>query len=405
MNAPHLPMSKAGVIPMRRRAATSWIMTVTILIFTGCGDRGAEAPKPPPEVGSELNPTSTHSIQPTPAVRARLRTEPITRHPVPEVITAPGEVALDLKQVAKITSRIAGQVEQIHVQLGDRVKPGQPLAAIGSLQLDQLIEEYLVGKAQADVAENNLRRTEKLRADDIVPERRLIEDKGRYLETKARYQHTREKLVNMGLSMSELTEIEQGRHQERHRYTVTSPIAGTVVAQNAVRGQGLAPGDELFEVVDTSRVWVFANLSIEQARKFKEGDTGTITPKGATPITAPLTYLAPIADETTRTIQVRFEVANPQGQLRPQEYVDVTLTLTGSPTLAVPASAMTTVDKIRGVFIEQDSGYTFTPIDAGREGSGWIEIRDGATEGDRVVIEGVFDLKTVLLKEHIGTGG
>jgi cobalt-zinc-cadmium efflux system membrane fusion protein len=328
----------------------------------------------------------------------------VTLHPIPEIVTAPGEVALDLKQVAKITSRIEGQVEQIHVQLGDRVKPGQPIAAIGSLQLDQLIEEYLVGKVQADVAANSFRRTEKLRADDIVPERKLIEDKGRYLETKARYQHTREKLVNMGLSISELTELERGRHQEGHRYTLTSPIAGTVVAQNAVRGQGVAPGNELFEVVDTSRVWVFAYLSIEQARKFKEGDTGTIIAKGAKAMTAPLTYLAPVADETTRTIQVRFEVANPRGQLKPREYVDVTLTLPGSPTLAVSASAITTAEKLRGVFIERESGYTFMPIDVGREGGGWVEILDGVKEGDRVVIEGVFDLKNVLLKEHIGTG-
>ncbi|TKS59302.1 MAG: cation efflux system protein CzcB [Nitrospira sp.] len=389
---------------MIRRTTTSGIITATILLLAGCGDRGAEPPKHPPEVDSKRSATSTRSIQPPPAVRDRLRTEPVTLHPIPEVVTAPGEVALDLKQVAKITSRIEGQVEQIHVQLGDRVKPSQPLAAIGSLQLDQLIEEYLVGKAQANVAENSFRRTEKLRADDIVPERKLIEDKGRYLETKARYQHTREKLVNMGLSISELTELERGRHQEGHRYTLTSPIAGTVVAQNAVRGQGVAPGNELFEVVDTSRVWVFANLSIEQARKFKEGDTGTITPKGAKAMTAPLTYLAPVADETTRTIQVRFEVANPQGQLKPREYVDVTLTLPGSPTLAVPVSAVTTADKIRGVFIEQESAYTFMPIDIGREGGGWVEVRKGVKRGDRVVIEGVFDLKNVLLKEHIGTG-
>ena len=78
--------------------------------------------------------------------------------------------------------------------------------------------------------------------------------------------------------------------------------------------------------------------------------------------------------------------------------------LPGSATLAVPVSAVTTVDKLRGVFVERDSSYTFTPIEVGREGSGWIEIRDGAREGDRVVVEGVFDLKSVLLKEHIGTG-
>lgn len=393
-----------GSVPMRRQTTTSMMIVPLIHLLAGCGDHGTEPPTRPSEIERKLSTTTTRTLQPPSVVRDRLRTELVILHSIPEVVTAPGEVALDLKQVAKITSRIEGQIEKIHVQLGDRVKPGQPLVAIGSLQLDQLIEEYLVGKAQADVAENSFRRTEKLRVDDIVPERKLVEDKGQYLETKARYQHIREKLLNMGLSLAELTALERGRHEESHRYTLTAPIAGTVVAQHAVRGQGVAPGSELFEVVDTSRVWVFANLSIEQARKFKEGDAGTINPKGAKAITAPLTYLAPVADETTRTIQVRFEVANPQGRLKPREYVDVTLTLPGALTLAVPESAVTTTDKIRGVFVERESAYTFVPIDIGREGGGWVEVRNGVKEGDHVVVEGVFDLKNVLLKEHIGTG-
>lgn len=387
----------------RRTVSTQWII-VAIVLLAGCGDRGSEPTKNLPEVVGRESSSTIPSIQPIPTVRARLKTQAVVLRPVPEVVTAPGQVSLDLKQVAKITSRIAGQVERIHVQLGDRVSPRQPLAAIGSLQLDQLIEEYLIGKAQADVAENALKRTETLRAAEVVPERKLVEDRGRYLETKARYQHTREKLLSLGLSVSELTQLERGRHQEGHQYTVTAPIPGTIVAQHVVLGQGLAPGDKLFEVVDTSRVWVFANLSIEQARKFKEGDVGRILAKGAEPITAPLTYLAPIADETTRTIQVRFEVDNPNGRLRPQEYVEVTLTLPGAATLAVPVSAVTTVDQAKGLFVERDSGYIFTQIEVGREGDGWVEIHDGAHEGDRVVVEGVFDLKSVLLKEHIGSG-
>ena len=200
---------------------TAMLVAATLLL-TSCGDRGTEPPAPPPATARPPDPSGPRAIQPPPVVRNRLRTEPVARHPIPEVVTAPGEVALDLKQVAKITSRIAGQVKHIHVQLGDRVKPGQPLAAIGSLQLDQLVEEYLIGKAQADVAENSFRRTEKLRADDIVPERKLIEDKGRYLETKARYQHVREKLLAMGLSKSELAGLERGGHEEGHHYTLTS---------------------------------------------------------------------------------------------------------------------------------------------------------------------------------------
>ncbi|MEW6542717.1 MAG: efflux RND transporter periplasmic adaptor subunit [Nitrospirota bacterium] len=374
------------------------------LLLVSCGDRDAQPPAQSAQAGRKVPAPNFRVVQIPPALRDRVRTDVVASHVVPEIVRAPGEVALDLKQVAKITSRIEGQVEQVHVQLGDRVTRGQPLAAIGSLHLDELVQEYLVAKAQADVAENGFRRTEKLKAEDIVTERRFIEERGRYLETKARYQHVREKLLNMGLTVAELTELERGRHEESHRYTLKSPIAGVVIAQNVVRGQGVAPGSELFEVVDTSRVWVFANLPIEQARRFKPGDAGTIAPKGGEPVTAPLTYIAPVADETTRTIRVRFEVANPHGLLRPREYVDVTLALPGSPTLAVPVSAMTMVDNLRGVFVQRETGYAFVPVEAGREGEGWIEVRKGLAAGERVAIAGVFDLKNVLLKEHIESG-
>jgi membrane fusion protein, heavy metal efflux system len=374
------------------------------LFITACGDRGSEQPTSPPKVSLQSGAHRITAIQVPAAVRDRLRIDPVTAHIVPDVVTAPGEVALDLNQVAKIMSRIEGQVEKIHIQLGDRVKQGQLLAAIGSLQLDQLIEEYLVSKAQVDVAENMYRRTQKLVADRVVAERRLVEDRGRFIETQARHQHVREKLLNMGMTPGELHQLEHGSHQEGHRYTLTSPIAGTVVAQNVVRGQGVAPGNELFEIVDTSRVWVFANLPIEQARKFKEGDVGTILPKGGESFRAPLTYLAPVADEATRTIRVRFEVANQLHGLKPREYVNVQLTIDSPPTLAVPVSALTMVGNVRGVFVQRETGYVFVPIEAGREGGGWVEVEKGLTAGEQVVVDGVFDLKNVLLKEHIGSG-
>ena len=391
---------------MRTRwtAQTGSCVLTLFLLVTACGDRTNE----PPASASKALPQSVAPrnslIQAPASVQDRVRTDAAAMHVVEDVVTAPGEVALDLKQVAKITSRIEGQVEKIYVKLGDLVKPGQLRAAIGSLQLDTLIEEYLVSKAQADVAENSFRRTEKLREQDIVSERRFIEEKGRHLETKARFQHIREKLLNLGMTADELYPLERGSHQEGHRYTLKSPIAGTVVAQHAVLGQGVAPGTELFEIVDTSRVWVFANLSIEQARKFKEGDVGTILPKGGEPVTAPLTYLAPVADESTRTIRVRFEVANEQHRLKPREYVDVQLAIVSPPTLAIPVSAVTVVDKVRGVFVQREAGYAFAPIEAGREGGGWVEIRKGLTAGEQVVIDGVFDLKNVLLKKYIESG-
>lgn len=188
-------------------------VTIAILI-SACGDRAVEPPARLPEGVTTQPEGRLPIIQPPPSIQHRLRTETVTSRVIPEMVTAPGEVALDLKQVAKITSRIEGQVEHIHVQLGDRVRRGQPLLAIESLRLDELVQEYLVTKAQADVAENGFRRTEKLWADQIVTERRLVEDRGLYLEAKARHQHVREKLLNMGMTAAELRELEHGSHQE-----------------------------------------------------------------------------------------------------------------------------------------------------------------------------------------------
>jgi cobalt-zinc-cadmium efflux system membrane fusion protein len=338
------------------------------------------------------------------AIRERLRVEPVTSRVVPEVVTAPGEVALDLKRVARVAPRIEGKVERLYVQLGDQVRVGQPLVAIGSPRLDELVQDYLVSKTQTETAETNFRRTEKLLAEGIVSDRRLVEERGRHLEAKARYQHVREKLLNMGLTAEDLRELERAVHEESHRYLLRSPLAGTVVKQNVVLGQGVSPGSELFEIVDTSRVWVFANLPIEYARRFAVGDLATVVPKGGEPVTAPLTYIAPVADEKTRTVRVRVEISNANGRLKPNEYVDVRLTFEGPPTLAVPVSAVTLVDKAGGVFVQRESGYVFVPIEIGREGGSLVEVKKGVTAGERVVTDGVFELTNALQKEAIQAG-
>ncbi len=379
-------------------------LSFMLTIAPGCGDSPADLPERPPSVVTRTDAQGFTILQVPLVVEERLQIEAVTARVLRKIVTAPGEVALDLKRVAKVTSRIAGQVEQVYVQLGDRVRRGQPLVAIGSIQLDELVQEYLVSKAQAEVAVDNLRRIKRLRADQIVAERQLVEARGRHLEAKSRYDHVRETLLNMAFTEEDLRALEQESHVEGHLYVLRAPLSGTVVSQNVVLGQGVSPGIDLLEVVDTSRVWVFANLPIEEARRFKQGDRGTILPKGGKPFEAPLTYIAPVADERTRTVRVRFEVLNSEAGLRPHEYVEVRLTREAPPTLAVPVPAVTQVRGMRGVFVRREIGYVFAPIEAGREAGGWVEIKTGLTAGERVVIAGVFDLKNVLLQETIQAG-
>ncbi|MDX2347564.1 MAG: efflux RND transporter periplasmic adaptor subunit, partial [Nitrospirota bacterium] len=163
----------------------------------------------------------------------------------------------------------------------------------------------------------------------------------------------------------------------------------------------VSTGDQLFEIVDIRQVWVFASLPIEQAQRFKVGDRGTTLAKGREPIEAPLAYIAPVADKATVTIQIRVDADTRQGVLKPNEYVEVRLEEGESSILAIPVTAPTLVEGVRGVFVKDHKGYRFTPVTLGQESDGWVEVTGGLTTGNEVVIEGVFDLKNALLKDSI----
>ncbi len=394
-------MSKECLSKMQT-AALWGILAACGVMFGGCSD----PPSPP------ASPSGTDQ-PPTPAAQQfhidtvpeqagqRIKVETVKERLTPHTVSAPGNVALDLAQVAKVSSRIPGQVDKMMVQLGSRVKKDQPLAALESMRLDELVQEYLVAKSKLDVATSNFERIKQLQAENIISQRRFLEDRGQQLEAQAVYQHVREKLLNMGLSEQELHQLEHGSHLEGHKYLLRAPLNGTVVNQNIVLGQGVAAGDELFEIVDTSRVWVFANLPIEQARRFREGDQGQVLPRGGEPVTARLTYIAPVADATTRTIRVRFDVDNPSGRLKPNEFVEVRLIDQQQPVLSIPLSALTMLDGVRGVFVQRETGYDFVFVETGQEGGGLVEVTRGLKLGDHVVTEGVFDLKNAIMKASI----
>jgi cobalt-zinc-cadmium efflux system membrane fusion protein len=377
------------------------ILLLPLFLIQACSD----PPEPVNEVQSETaeipEASSPLPFQLPASAQQRIKTAFVEKQLLSKSITAPGGVALDLGKMAKVSSRIEGQVEEVFVQLGNHVKAGDPLLAIGSLKLDELVQEFLVSKVQVDLRQANFERTQKLYDEQIVSERRLMEDQAQYFEAQAINQHVTEKLQNMGLLKKDLNELLHSHTMEGHRYIIKAPLAGIISEQTVVLGQGVSTGDHLFEVVDIRQVWVFANLPIEQAQRFKEGDRGTILAKGREPIEAPLAYIAPVADKATLTIQLRFDVDNRQGLLKPNEYVEVRLEEGASSILAIPITALTIVEGVRGVFVKHNNDYRFTPVKLGQESDGWIEVTEGLTTGDEVVIEGVFDLKNSLLKDSI----
>ena len=370
---------------------------------SSCSESAQEAPPSSPTSSSTDQKTMPASplVQVPPEARHRVKVEMVKERLVPQTITAPGEVSLDLTRVAHVSSRIEGQADQVFGKLGDRVTKGQALVAIGSMKLDELVQNYLVTKVQKDVSRANFLRTKKLVAEQVVSQRRFLEDRAKYLETKTIHQHVTEKLINMGLTKAELQELVHGTHTEGHRYLLKAPLSGIIASQTVVLGQGVMPGHALFQLVDTSRVWIFANVPVEQVGMFHPGDQALIVPKGRPSLQAALSYIAPVADKATLTVRFRFDVENPQEVLKPNEYVEVRLKETSISILAIPESAPTFVEGTQGVFVKRTGGYAFVPVELGRKMDHWIEVKKGLRTGEEVAIKGVFDLKNALLKNTL----
>ena len=165
--------------------------------------------------------------------------------------------------------------------------------------------------------------------------------------------------------------------QPRRLVTVTAPRAGVVLHRGIAAGTAVDPSTELVTVADLSRVWVLAELS--------EGDIPSVTvgtpallefpASGREPFEAEVEFLSPTLSERTRTLRVRFAVANPGGALRPGLYGSATFRVEPRGVLTVSRDAIVDTGVTQHVFVVVGEG-TFAPR----------PVKLGAHFGDRVEI-------------------
>jgi Cu(I)/Ag(I) efflux system membrane fusion protein len=108
-------------------------------------------------------------------------------------------------------------------------------------------------------------------------------------------------------------------------------------------------------------------------------------------------------DPETRTVQVRCEIANPRGELKTEMYVSLVLrSPAGTPAVVVPATAVQQTDGEHLVFVPEGEGqFRARRVEAGRQSGSRIEILQGVAEGEQIVVEGSFSLKSELLKSQM----
>ena len=115
---------------------------------------------------------------------------------------------------------------------------------------------------------------------------------------------------------------------------------------------------------------------------------------------ARVAYVSPIVDDKTRTANVRIELDNRRGELRPGQFVTARLIgdtdAVAREVLAVPRRAVQTVDGKPIVFVKDGTRFAERHVELGAAAGDLVEIKSGLGEGDAVAAEGAFLLKSEL---------
>jgi Cu(I)/Ag(I) efflux system membrane fusion protein len=174
-----------------------------------------------------------------------------------------------------------------------------------------------------------------------------------------------------------------------------SPQSGIILEKKVVEGQMAKAGDELFRIADLSLMWVIADVSEQDVGLVEVGAPVTVTFRAYPdePRQGRVTFILHELDARTRTAKVRIEVPNPDWRLRHEMYADVVIEAGGQAhdRLAVPVSSVIDSGTRQVVLVERGEGL-FEPraVKLGARGEGYVEVKDGITAGEKVVVSANF---------------
>jgi Cu(I)/Ag(I) efflux system membrane fusion protein len=290
--------------------------------------------------------------------RIGVRTQIVTQRPIVRAIRAVGEVVWDQSEVHDVTARVDGWVEDLQVdRVGDSVQRGETLFRFYSPDLLATQREMLAAPPGSSLAAA-----------------------------------ARERLHLWGMSDWSLQDV-LTRGEPRQKVSIHSPIKGVVIDKQVNEGAFVRAGSLLYRIVDSSRVWVEADVFEQDLPNIKEGQRVVVTfphaPGHRQEGVIALVY--PSLEKSSRTGRVRIELDNLDGELRPGMLAEVTLNVDLGEHLAVATEAIIYTGMRRLVFVDKGEGRLRpVEIQTGPQSGDWTIVESGISEGERVVTSGAF---------------
>lgn len=180
---------------------------------------------------------------------------------------------------------------------------------------------------------------------------------------------------------------------------ILAPQSGVVMERNVYNGQYVAEGDRLLTIVDTSVLWFRFDVYQPDLPWIELGQTIEVEVPGIPGKTFPavIAFIEPAFNETTRTVKVRADIANPalkiggcqRRGLKPGMYAQGIVRAELPGVLAVPRTAILSPGGAAYAFVDKGGGaYERRRLTLGQETDGFWEVLKGVDEGDRVVTSG-----------------
>lgn len=329
--------------------------------------------------------------------RAGIKTTALAAERLAGTFSFTATVLANPERLANVAPRVSGRIVSAGAKLGDRVKQGQTLAVLDSIEVGEAQSSYAQVASEAAVAKAAFERAERLVKEQVVPAKEYQRAQGEYQRTQAQLRAATEKLKMLGVSTP--------GGGAASSFPLIAPLSGTVIERKAVIGELAKPEDRLFVVADLSRVWVEANIPERQLAHVRTG-----APAQASVAAYPdqvfrgkVNVVGAVFDKETRTAKAIIELDNAKGMLRPNMFANVAIqTGESRELLAVPELAVTLVQGVPTVFVQEGEGFEARPVELGERLGGKVVVSSGLKPGEQVVTEGVYALKARMLKSQIG---
>ena len=295
-----------------------------------------------------------------------------------QTLSLPG--SLQGFQQSPLAARSAGYVKRWTHDIGSHVEKGELLAEIESPEIDQQLSQAVAARQQTAatvaLAKSTVDRWEALKKKDVVSAQEL--DEKRSGSTQA--------IANLAAADANVNRLRQLQGFTR----VTAPFSGVITRRNVDVGDLIDSGGKtLFVLTQMDPLRVYVNVPQSYAQLVRQGQKVVVSQSELRGQSFPgeVARTAASIDSATRTMQVEIALRNPNGVLLPGAYVNVDLPLAGSSGIVVPTNVLLfRAEGTRVAVVDGASKIHLKPVTLGRNLGETIEVVDGVSTGDRLVV-------------------